>query len=438
MSDEQRSYRIFLKSFGCSSNIADGEFMSGCLLKAGFELVDSAEEADVLIYNTCAVKTPTENRIIEVLKRARKMDDKRLLVTGCLPVINPQRLRDEVALDAVLGPSCGSSVVEAVQRIIDGRPMVPIKQDQAAGSSLLLPKRPVNPVVSVIPVAQGCLGSCAYCCVVLARGRLRSFTIEDIVTRARGDVDAGAREVWLTGQDTGCYGKDIGTNLAELLRNVSALKGDFMVRVGMMTTNATLEILRDLVEAFQNDHVYKFVHLPVQSGDNQVLKRMNRRYTVEEFRGVVQAFRSEIPSITLATDVICGFPGESFDAFERTLSLLKEIKPDVVNISKFFTRPRTAAQGLEPKIEATEVTARSRKAAGLVQNMAFEKNKPWLGWTGRVLIDERGKQPNTFIGRNFAYKPIVVKSRDHSLIGAFVKARVTRAFHTFLEAEMIE
>ena len=418
--------------------MADGEFMAGSLVEAGFELTSSTTEADVLIYNTCGVKTPTENRAVEVLKRAAEMRGKRLIITGCLPLINPRRLKMHVRSDAVLGPHPGPSIVEAVRRVVNTGPCNRSKLGTVASSSLLLPRKALNPLVSIVPVAQGCLGACSYCCVVLARGHLRSSSVDEIAKRVKMDLDSGAREIWLTGQDTAAYGRDIGVNLAALLNELCQLDGDYMIRVGMMTPNLALDMLDDLVEAFQNEHVFKFVHLPVQSGSNQVLKRMNRLYTVNQFGSLVETFRNVIPQVTMATDVICGFPGETHNDFEKSLGLIEEVKPDVVNISKFFLRPRTAAEKMDSKIPPAEVSDRSRRMTHLVKRISSERNRAWLNWKGRILVDEHGKQPDSFIGRNFAYKPIVVKSETESLLGTFVDVRVTKAFQTYLEAEPVK
>jgi len=426
--------RVFLESFGCSSNVADGEFMTGCLLRAGFEVVEGADEADVLIYNTCAVKSPTENRMFEILGRVPR--DKKLVVAGCLPLINPGRLRTEVGFDGLLGPASGFRVVEVVRGVERGEH--PIWLDaNAKPPGLDLPRSPKNPVVSIVPVAYGCLGSCSYCCVVFARGRLRSYSLEEVVARARRDLASGAREVWLAGQDMGCYGRDLGTNLVELLKGVCSVEGDFFVRVGMMTPNYVREMLNDLIEAYENERVFKFLHLPVQSGDDEVLLRMRRFYTAEDFKNIVHTFREKIPNITVATDVICGFPGETEVEFRRTERLIEDVKPDIVNVSKFFPRPRTPAERMGPRVLVGEVKERSRRMADLVRRIALEKNRAWIGWEGRVLIDERGKKLGSWVGRNFAYKPVVVKSEDDSLLGKFVNARVAGAFQTYLEAEIV-
>jgi len=426
----ERSRRVYVKSFGCSANLADGEVIAGCLSNAGFEIVDEPQDAEILLYNTCAVKSPTENRVIDILRKVPR--GKRLIVTGCLPLINFERLKNEVEFDGVAGPALGDKIVEVLRRVAAGEKVVFL--GGVSRPSLCLPRIPVNPVVSVVSINYGCLGSCSYCCVHFARGRLRSYLVDEIVERVKQDLVSGAKEVWLTSQDTACYGKDIGTSLAGLLRRVCEVEGDFFVRVGMMNPDHVLGMLDELVEAYKDGKVFKFLHLPVQSGDDEVLERMNRRYTVEDFKTVVQAFRNEIPRLTLSTDVICGFPGERMEAFERTRRLLAEVQPDIVNVSKFFSRPRTPAERMV-SLPVEEVNLRSREVAELTKRISFEKNRAWIGWEGTVLFDERGKG-ESWMGRNFAYKPVVVKVCE-SLLGRFVQVRVVNAFSTYLEAEVL-
>ncbi len=437
MSDKLRQNRVFVKSFGCSSNIADGELMAGCLSEAGFQVTDSPSEADLLIYNTCAVKTPTENRVVEALKKAAANKDKRLIVAGCLPLTNYKRLKSEVEFHGVLGPGSSANVVEATRKVLNDQKIVWLSENLKRKPCLDLPRCPINPVVSIVPVAYGCLGSCSYCCVAFARGHLRSCNIDEVVTRVRRDLISGAKEVWLTGQDMACYGRDLGVNLADLLQAVCETKEEFWIRVGMMTPNLVMDILPDLTNAFQDKHIFKFLHLPVQSGDDEVLKRMNRLYSVDDFRHIVQAFRKIIPDITLATDVICGFPGESREAFKRTQQLIEDVKPDIVNVSKFFPRPRTAAEKMTPKISPSEVRNRSRMMADLSKGIAFENNSRWMNWRGPILFDERGRKPNALVGRNFAYKPVAVRSTDETLLGTRVEIQVVRTLQTHLEANLL-
>ena len=421
---------VFVKSFGCSANLADGEVLAGCLAEAGFELAYSVSAADMVIYNTCAVKGPTENRMVEILKRAPQ--GKKVIVAGCLPLISFERLCREVRFDGAVGPATGEGIVNVVKRVLEGEKVIELDGALNAKPVLSLPRLRSNPVISVVPVNYGCLGACAYCCVVFARGHLRSYTVEEVLERVRKDLAAGAKEFWVTSQDTACYGRDIGTNLAALLKALGDVEGDFKVRVGMMTPNMVTDILDNLIEAFKNEKVFKFVHLPVQSGDDKVLKRMRRFYTAGDFIEIVSAFRAAFPEITLATDVICGFPDETREAFEKTLGLIGEVKPDIANVSKFFARPRTAAAEMRGAfVELAEIKRRSTAAAQLAKRISFERNQHWIGWAGEVLIDEKGKIPNSWIGRNFAYKPIVVKG-SANLLGKTLNVKITKTFSTYL------
>jgi MiaB-like tRNA modifying enzyme len=416
--------------------LADGAVLSGCLVQAGYELAGSVTAADVIVYNTCAVKGPTENRMIEISKRVPK--DKKLIVAGCLPLINFERLCKEVQFDGVIGPAAGEKIVGIVNRVLNGEKVAAIKASANYKPKLTLPRLQSSPVISIVPISYGCLGSCAYCCVVFARGRLRSYGLEEIVERVKEDLCMGLREFWITSQDTACYGGDNRSNLAELLTAMCNVEGDFKLRVGMMTSNNVLGILENLVRAFRSDRVFKFVHLPVQSGDDQILKRMRRFYSVDDFRRIVTAFRASFPELTLATDVICGFPGEDEEAFRRTLRLVEEIRPDIVNVSKFFARPRTPAAAMQKEsVPLSEIKCRSTMAARLARKVAFERNQRWVGWTGEVLVDEAGKFSGSWVGRNFAYKPIAVKSKDR-LLGKVLEVEVVKAFSTYLEGVIVE
>jgi len=421
---------VFLKSYGCSANLADSEALAGSLAKAGYTLVDSVSKADIIIYNTCAVKGPTENRVVAALKRAPK--GKKVIIAGCLPLINFERLRREVRFDGVVGPAAGREIVDVVRRVLADEQVINLEDALTAKPTLSLPQLRANPLISIIPVSYGCLGSCAYCCVVSARGRLRSYTVNEVTDRVRKDLATGAKEFWVTSQDTACYGIDVDRNLVMLINALVDIEGDFCVRVGMMTPNLVKDMLPNLVEAFRSSKVFKFVHLPVQSGDDTVLKRMNRFYMIHDFREIVDSFRAVFSEITIATDIICGFPGETREAFENTLKLIDEVKPDIVNVSKFFSRPGTVAAQMPDTVEPAEIKRRSSEAAKLVKQLALERNKRWIGWSGEVLVDEKGKVPDSWIGRNFAYKPVILKS-PVNLLGKRLQVTVTKAFSTHLE-----
>ena len=404
--------------------------MCGCLASAGYELAKSEETADIIVYNTCGVKGPTENRMINALKHLAL--EKKLVVAGCLPLINFERLNREIRFDGAVGPALGEKIVEIVRRVAEGKKIVDLESALNSKPELCLPRIRSNPVISVLPINYGCLGECAYCCVVNARGKLRSYPIESVIKQMRKDLSKGTREFWITSQDTAAYGRDIGTNLAELLEAINMLEGDFRVRVGMMTPNILLDILEQVVGAYRNERIYKFLHLPVQSGNDQLLKLMKRGYTADEFKKIVNHFKSEFPSMTLSTDVICGFPGETERFFEDTLNLIEEVKPDIVNVSKFFSRPKTAAAEMHNSlVKQSEIRRRSKATAILAKKIAFQRNQQWIGWSGEVLINEKGKISGTWIGRNYTYKPITISSNDN-LLGETMRLKIVKAFTTHL------
>jgi threonylcarbamoyladenosine tRNA methylthiotransferase CDKAL1 len=192
------------------------------------------------------------------------------------------------------------------------------------------------------------------------------------------------------------------------------------------------DIADELVAMFKNKKIFKFLHLPMQSGDDGVLKLMHRCYNIQEFKSIVNAFRTAFSNLTLSTDIICGFPGETREAFENTLKLVTEVNPDIINVSKFFPRPKTAAALMQNEfLEPIEIKRRSTIAAQLARKTAFDRNQLWLGWTGEVLIDEKGKIPGTWIGRNFAYKPVAVKS-EQDLLGQKLNVRIVKAYSSNL------
>lgn len=433
--------KVIVRSFGCSSNVADGEVMAGCLREAGFDLVWKVEEADVVIFNTCGVKTPTEDKIIHLLKEVPA--DKRLVVAGCLPLINFPRLDREVRFDAVIGPAFGERIVNVVRRVLDGEKLVVLDGGLCSKPRLDLPRIRVNPMIGIVPVAYGCVGECGYCCVRFARGRLRSFEVDEIVNHVRKGLGEGVREFWFTGQDVACFGLDKSVNLVDLLEEVCSIEGvgQFWIRLGMMTPNLLMSFLEELREFLSEQkgmgRIFEFLHVPVQSGDDEILGLMNRRYSVKDFKRIVTVFRRALPKVTVATDVIVGFPGEDEEAFQNTIEVIKEIKPDIVNLSKFFVRPTTAAEKMEQKIGVGELKRRSEVLAALIRQISLEKNKAWVGWSGRVLIDEKGKKLGSWIGRNFAYKPVVMNCGKEGLLGRVLDVRVVDAFQSHLLGEIV-
>jgi len=222
----------------------------------------------------------------------------------------------------------------------------------------------------------------------------------------------GCKEVWLTSTDNGCYGFDIGTDLPSLVNAVVEIPDDFMIRVGMMNPMYMPRIKEGLIESFDNDKVFKFLHIPVQSGSDKVLHDMKRGHTVGTFREIVKKAKERFGDFTISTDVIVGFPSETLEDFQKTVNLLDETRPDVVNLSRYSARPGTEAAEWK-QIDVAEVKRRSKVIFEQISKISIENNKKWIGWTGKVLFDE--KIDEGIKGRNFAYKPVFV--RDEVDIG---------------------
>ena len=422
--------KVYVESFGCSANLADGEVIAGCLKNAGYILTQNPSEADILIYNTCAVKSPTENRMVSILKRVPK--EKKLIVAGCLPLINFERLEREVRFDGVIGPAPGNEIVNLIKKVEHGEKCLILKNDFKP--NLSLPRVNSSPVRFVIPISYGCLGACSFCCVRFARGKLRSYRINEILEQVEKAVKIGVKEIWLTSQDLAAYGKDLGLSLTDLLEKIVKVKGEFFVRLGMMNPSNLLDLMEEIVEFYRDEKIFKFLHLPLQSGDDEVLRLMNRFYRVEDFKKIVSYFKRKIPWLTFATDIICGFPGETEEAFQNSLKVIEEIKPDIVNVSKFYPRPGTPASKMK-MLPTFEIKRRSKIMSEIVSKISLEKNLGWVSWEGKILVDEKGWK-NSWIGRNFAYKPIVIQDKQN-LMGKYLNVKIVKAYTNYLEAKIM-
>ncbi len=406
-------------------NKSDSEIMSGLLVEKGFGI---SKNSDLVIVNTCTVKTPTEKKILKKLKELEK-EGKKVIVTGCIPAAEPN-IADDFKKFSFLGTNV-SDIEEAAESVLKGKRFVKISFNRELN---LEKKLRSNELVEIVPIAQGCVGNCSYCITKLARGNLKSVPERKILKQIEKAVNENVKEIWLTAQDTGAYGFDLGTNLPTLLKKISEIDGKFFVRVGMMNPNHVKKILDELIESYKSERIYKFLHIPVQSGDNEILKRMNRQYTVKDFRIIVDKFRREIPEITISTDVIVGFPEESEKQFQNTLNLIKEIKPDVLNISRFWSRPGTNAAKMK-QFPGRETKRRSRIMNELFRNIGLERNKRWIGWEGEVLVSDVGKYAG-YCARNFAYKPIILHS-EKNLLGKFVKVSIEDATRYDLRGRII-
>lgn len=421
--------KIYIKTWGCSLNKADSEFMAGLLKEARFEIAGNDEEADVIILNSCTVKAPSEKSLFRELEKY-KGTYKIVIVAGCVPQTSPEKLEGY----PLVGTKKIHRIVEVVEEALNENAVCEISREE--NPPLNLPKIRHNPVIEIIPICRGCLGKCSFCQTRAARGKLVSYPIEEIKKAAGKAIKEEVKEIWLTAQDCGSYGLDKRTNLAELLKELVKIEGNFKIRIGMMNPNQLIKLKKEMIEAYKNEKVFKFLHLPVQSGNNEILKKMGREYKIEEFKELVQEFRKNFPEMTLATDIIAGFPGESEEDYWDTLNLIREISPEVLNISRFWRRPKTKAAKMEKQILGEEIKRRSGVLTDIFNNIARIQNEKWLGWEGRVLIDGRGKEEGQKVGRNFAYKQIVVPGNFK--LGEEVEIKITKAEGWDLRGEVLK
>ncbi len=418
--------RVYVESYGCPRNKADGEIMEAFLRMAGYSVVDSWEEADYVIVNTCAVKDPTERRMV---RRIRELLDKgkKVIAAGCLVHVNPGAIDGRVS--GMIGVRDLDRIGEVIATAEKGGRAVFISGNDRSVDKLTLPRVWKKGISFTIPISEGCLSSCTYCATRFARGRLKSYSPKLILKWVRDALSRGYREIWLSSEDTGCYGLDIGTNLAELLREITSIEGDFRVRVGMANPDHVLGFLDDLVDAYLDNRIYSFVHLPLQSGDDGILRRMGRNYTAEEFEEIVRTFRRKIRDINITTDVIVGFPGEDDEAFRNTVEVIKRVGPDKINVSRYSPRPGTPAARWR-QLPGWVVKERSRLLHRLRLSISHEINMGYIGREVEVMIHGAGPKGG-IEGRTHTYKEIIMRDIQASP-GEIVKVKVKGATATYL------
>jgi threonylcarbamoyladenosine tRNA methylthiotransferase CDKAL1 len=424
--------KVFIRTFGCTLNQSDSEVMAGLLVNAGHELVSDLKKAGLVLFNTCTVKDRPEKRFFSELEKALA-NKKRVVVAGCIPQADAHN--ELLKNISVVGIRNLDRIAEAVEETAKGKVVRLLRFTDNSNPRLNLPKVRKNQVVEIIPIASGCVGECSYCKTRLARGKLFSYDARAIKQQFESALKDGIEEVWITSQDCGAYGKDIGSSLPRLLNELLAVKGEYRIRLGMLNPNHALESLEfidEYIKILKHPNMFKFAHLPVQSGSNDVLKAMNRKYKADDFVKIVKKLRKEIPGITIATDIICGFPTETENDFEKTYKLLEELRIPVVNITKFCPRKGTPAFRM-PKLNTRIVQKRSGKLAELQKRVI--DNKEWLGWKGRIIVDEIGKD-SSVVGRNDYYKPVVVKKSNLRLSDE-AEVRVVRTVQHYLEAILV-
>ena len=396
--------KVWIEAYGCSASKADSEMILGQLQNHGYKIARDEQESSINIVVTCSVKDATEHKMLYRIKQLAK-SKKPIVIAGCLPKADKERVEYLFPSASLLGPHSIDRAVDIVNNGISGKKIVAL--EDSISDKINIPKIRINPVISIVEIASGCMSECTFCQTKLAKGQIRSYRVGDITRQMRQDLADGCKEIWLTSTDNGCYGKDIGSNLVELLRSCCREDGSYKIRVGMMNPMYLPPMVDELTELYAaNEKIFKFLHIPVQSGSDIILRKMNRGHSVRIYRELVNAFRSKIPKMTIATDVIIGFPSETEEDFERTLSLIRETEPDIVNSSKYSARPNTPAASLK-QLNSHLVKERAQKLHSLIRKISKKRNSIWKGWEGELIIDHIDNK--SIESRNYAYKPVVVK-----------------------------
>jgi len=342
---------IYIESYGCFANQDNEAIMKGLLVKEGFKIINDQRKSDIIIINTCVVKGSTASKMISRIKHFK---DRNLIISGCMPE-SEARLCKKLAPNASLINTFHiTDTITAVKSLLNKQTIELLGKRK----ELLLGLPKLESRRSIIQISQGCVSYCNFCETKLAKGVLISFPKEKIIQEIKNKIKSDHKTINLTATDTGCYGFDIKTNLPELLNEIVKLKGNFKIKIGMMNPEHVLKYLDELIEIYKNPKIIKFIHIPLQSGSDKVLKEMNRGYTIKQYKTIVKKFRKEIPNIHIITDLIVGYPSETGKDFKETLKIVKELKFNVINISKFSSRPGTKASRLK-QLSSQEIKKRS-------------------------------------------------------------------------------
>lgn len=414
---------IYVKTWGCAHNSSDSEYMAGQLAAFGYHITDDKLDADLWLLNSCTVKNPAEDHFRNEIKLGQK-HGKQVVVAGCVSQASPKS--EFLHGLSIVGVQQIDRVVEVVEETLKGHTVRLLGQKKQngrkqGGASLLLPKIRKNPLIEIIPINTGCLNQCTYCKTKHARGNLGSYPIEDIVERAEQAFEEGVCEIWLTSEDTGAYGRDIGVSLPELLWElVKVIPEGCMLRLGMTNPPYILEHLEEMAKIFHVPSVYAFLHVPVQSGSDQVLSDMKREYFVPDFERVVDFLRARVPGITIATDVICGFPTETEEDFQGTIDLVEKYKFPSLFINQFYPRPQTPAARL-PRIPTQVVKQRTKRLSEV-----FHSIHPYVQRVGeryRILVTEMAHDQKHYVGHNKYYEQVLVP-KEEGFLGKMMEVEI--------------
>ncbi|MBF1160676.1 MAG: tRNA (N6-isopentenyl adenosine(37)-C2)-methylthiotransferase MiaB [[Eubacterium] sulci] len=436
------SRTFHITTFGCQMNEHDSEVIDGLLTERGFSSVKERKDASIVIINTCSVRDNADKRFFGTLGqlKKRKESDPSFIVCVCGCMMQQQRVVDTIKakypwVDVIFGTNSIHHIPELIEKVaIEKEKVVDIIENTEEIVEGLPAKRLFDHK-ALVNIMFGCNNFCTYCIVPYTRGREKSRAPEAIVAEVKGLVADGVKEIMLLGQNVNSYDGN-GTSFAELLKMLNDVDG--LERIRFMTSNPK-DLSDELIEAFAVcDKLCRNLHLPIQSGSNRVLKRMNRKYTREDYLKLIEKLRKTVPDITLSTDIIVGFPGETNEDFEETLSIVKEVEYDSAFTFIYSIRKGTPAEKFEDQIEESEKHRRFDLLVNAVNEISEKKNKAYQDRVEKVLVDGISKNDkSTLTGRTDGFK-LVNFAGKKELIGSIVDVKITDAKTFSLFGEVIE
>ena len=433
---------FYIETYGCTMNKADSRIMS-TLLKGSNYVETSIENAEFIIINTCGVKQQTENKIKQRLKELHlthpESNSQHVIIAGCLPHISDNYIDviKEIipSFAAIIDLDNIDEIVDVIEKIKQGERNLLLFSHQLIDKSQFLIDLPQGKLTGYLTISEGCEGHCTYCCVKNARKSLYTYNHKTIVNNAKHQLNQGAKQLFITSQDcsTYHYGE---SNLADLIQKLNDLPFDFFLRMGMVNPKFLINEMDQLNTIFSLEKVYKLLHVPVQSGSNKVLLKMNRDYDIRTIRTKLQTVKEKFPLLSISTDIICGFPGETEEDFEETMDFIRWLRPDILNISKFTVRPGTKAKRMK-QVDSREIKERSIRLSKLFRDSLKDINQHWKNWQGKILLLHKGDKQGQAFGRNIAYKNVFLDDYDGSY-GNFMEARVYKVDGFNLHARLIK
>lgn len=424
---------VYIKTFGCQMNEHDSERMLGILYSMGFNEVDEPKKADIIIFNTCAIREKAEQKFMSSLGRIkhlkRRKPELKIIVAGCSAKLQGERLVNKAPfIDYIIGPDNISILGKIIENNSEEKIFIDENSEIAYFDFPTLRKDNVKAWVNII---YGCNNYCAYCVVPFTRGRERNRPFEKIYNEIKRLGEEGFKEVTLLGQNVNSYQHE-NIDFPLLLEKISEIEGIERIR---FVTSHPKDLSEKLIYVMKNNpKVCEHIHLPLQAGSDRILKLMNRKYSYEEYMRKIQTLRDNIPDIAITSDIIVGFPQESDEDFEKTISALTEIQFDGIFAFKFSARPGTAASKLEGKINEDIKAKRLMEVLKLQDNITESKNKKLEDTIQEILIEGENEEGFTF-GRTRTNK--IVKLTSHFPSGKIIKVKIKKANRHSLEGIVI-